>query len=130
MYLLDQIAESRITEALQRGDFDDLPGAGKPLQLDDDGLVAPELRAAYRALKNAGCIPPELEQRREIAHIEELLQALPGNPLCREHRRLVLRLNELRAGMERRGRPLHLEAEYVTAVCARLADGHPAEEGS
>jgi len=38
-------------EAVGRGEFDNLPGTGKPLALDDDTLVLPELRAAYRVLK-------------------------------------------------------------------------------
>ena len=49
------LAERRIEEAIERGEFDDLPGAGKPLDLDDlDPLLPEELRMAYRILKNAG----------------------------------------------------------------------------
>src|SRR5688572_2360260 len=66
---MDAIAERRILEAQARGDFDDLPGTGAPLQLDDDSLVAEDLRAAYRVLKNAGYLPPELEIHREIREI-------------------------------------------------------------
>ena len=72
---LDAIAERRILEAQARGEFDDLPGAGAPLQLDDDPLVAEELRAACRVLKNAGFVPPELEVHREIREIEVLMAA-------------------------------------------------------
>ncbi|HEY7527996.1 MAG TPA: DnaJ family domain-containing protein, partial [Candidatus Deferrimicrobiaceae bacterium] len=60
------LAESKIREAMERGEFDRLPGAGKPLSLDDDSMVPHELRVAYRILKNAGCLPPELELRKEI----------------------------------------------------------------
>ncbi len=59
--MLDFIAEQRIAEAIENGDFDDLPGSGKPLELDDDSLVPEELRLAYRVLKNAGFVPPEIE---------------------------------------------------------------------
>ena len=45
-------AEQRILEAQTQGVFDDLPGAGAPLKLDDDAMVPEELRAAYRILKN------------------------------------------------------------------------------
>lgn len=49
------LAERRIEEAIERGEFDDLPGAGQPLDLDDlDPLLPEELRMAYRILKNAG----------------------------------------------------------------------------
>lgn len=65
MWLLDQWAERHITEAQSKGEFDNLPGSGEPLILDDDSHVPPELRAGYRLLKNAGCLPPELEQRRK-----------------------------------------------------------------
>ena len=65
MWLLDQWAERHIAEAQAKGEFDNLAGSGEPLILDDDSHVPPELRAGYRLLKNAGCLPPELEQRRE-----------------------------------------------------------------
>ncbi len=64
MWLLDQWAERHILDAQAKGEFDNLPGSGEPLTLDDDSHVPAELRAGYRLLKNAGCLPPELEQRR------------------------------------------------------------------
>jgi len=73
MTLLDQIAERVIQQAVQRGEFDDLPGAGKPLVLDDDALIPDELRAGYRLLKNAGYLPPELQRNKEIKEAEQLL---------------------------------------------------------
>lgn len=48
----DEIIEERIRGAVLRGDFEDLPGEGKPLELDDDMLVPVELRVANRVLKN------------------------------------------------------------------------------
>ena len=54
MTLLDLLAEQRIAAAIDAGEFDDLPGAGKPLDLDDDPLVPDDLRVAWRLLKNAG----------------------------------------------------------------------------
>ncbi len=56
MWLLDQWAERHILDAQTKGEFDDLPGRGEPLTLDDDLHVPPELRAGYRLLKNAGCL--------------------------------------------------------------------------
>ncbi|AUU82962.1 MULTISPECIES: DUF1992 domain-containing protein [Leclercia] len=73
MWLLDQWAERHILDAQRQGEFDDLPGSGQPLKLDDDSHVPPELRAAYRMLKNAGCLPPELEQRKEAIELSHLL---------------------------------------------------------
>lgn len=54
--MFDLIAERKIAEAFARGEFDDLPGAGRSLELDDDTLVPEDLRAAYRILKNAGFV--------------------------------------------------------------------------
>ena len=76
MWLLDQWAERHILDAQRQGEFDDLPGSGQPLKLDDDSHVPPELRAAYRMLKNAGCLPPELEQRKEAIELSQLLSTV------------------------------------------------------
>jgi len=78
MLLLDELAERRIREAMERGEFDALPGSGRPLVLEDDALVPEELRVGYRLLKNAGFMPPALALRREIASVEELLAAATG----------------------------------------------------
>jgi hypothetical protein len=52
--MLDLIAERKIAEAISRGELDNLPGAGRPLELDDDALIPEDLRVAVRILKNAG----------------------------------------------------------------------------
>src|SRR5688572_33108412 len=72
--MLDFIAEQRIAEAIANGDFDDLPGAGKPLELDDDALIPEELRLAYRILKNAGYVPAEAAAPHGIAQLEALVR--------------------------------------------------------
>ncbi|EHG7611031.1 TPA: DUF1992 domain-containing protein [Citrobacter sedlakii] len=76
MWLLDQWAERHILEAQSKGEFDHLPGRGEPLILDDDSHVPAELRAGYRLLKNAGCLPPELEQRKEAIALLDLLNGI------------------------------------------------------
>lgn len=76
MWLLDQWAERHICDAQRKGEFDNLPGAGAPIALDDDSHVAPELRSGYRLLKNAGCLPPELEQRKEAVELVDLLKGI------------------------------------------------------
>jgi hypothetical protein len=60
------IVEQRIQQAFEDGLFNNLPGAGKPLKLDDDSLVPTEDRAGYRLLKANGFAPPWIEARREI----------------------------------------------------------------
>ncbi len=81
--LLDFLAEARIEEAIAQGVFDDLPGAGQLLRLDDDRLVPVELRCAYRILMNAGCVPPEDEARREVASLVALLATLDDDAVRR-----------------------------------------------
>jgi hypothetical protein len=70
--MLDFLVEQKLLEAVSRGEFDDLPGAGRPLDLNDDPLVPEDLRLAYRILKNAGFVPPEVETLNEIAQLERL----------------------------------------------------------
>jgi len=65
--IFDLLAEQRIADAIKRGELDDLPGAGRPLEFDDDPLLSPEQRMANRILKNAGVVPAEIGLRREIA---------------------------------------------------------------
>ncbi len=74
MWLLDQWAERHITDAQRKGEFDNLPGQGEPLILDDDSCVPEELRSGYRLLKNAGCLPPEIGQRKEAIVLADLLK--------------------------------------------------------
>ena len=70
---IDQRAEQAILEAQQKGELDDLPGTGRPLVLDDDSMIPPALRAAYRLLKNAGFVPREIQLRNDIQEAEAIL---------------------------------------------------------
>jgi hypothetical protein len=120
MWLIDQLAEARIAQAIERGTLDDLPGSGAPLDLDDNLLVPEELRVAYRILKNAGCIPPELELRREINQVEQLLATLhePG-----QRTRAAKRLNLLMARLAAtRGGEVDMRAfdNYYEKIAAQL----------
>ncbi|QHM93138.1 DUF1992 domain-containing protein [Kosakonia sacchari] len=98
MWLLDQWAERHILDAQQKGEFDNLPGSGEPLLLDDDSHIPAELRAGYRLLKNAGCLTPELEYRKEAVMLIDLLNSVqhdhPDFQLL--HRRLSLLEMKLR----------------------------------
>ena len=93
MLAVELLAEKRIQEAFAQGEFDDLPGAGRPLALDDDSLVPEELRVAWRILRNAGFVPPEVEARREIAALERMVLAdveTDGEARSRALRKLAL----------------------------------------
>ena len=69
-----RVVEERILEAQRAGVFDNLPGKGKPLELDDQSWVPEELRVAYHVLKNAHVLPPEAELLKEIHGLEDLLK--------------------------------------------------------
>lgn len=69
-----RIAEERILDAQRAGAFDDLPGKGKPLQLEDLSWVPEELRIGYHILKNAHVLPPEAELLKDIHTLEDLLK--------------------------------------------------------
>jgi DnaJ family protein C protein 28 len=69
--------EDHIRRAMEEGKFDDLPGKGKPLQLDDDALVDPEWRLAHHMLRSSGFTLPWIERRQEIERlIDEARTAL------------------------------------------------------
>lgn len=74
LHFLANRAERRIQEAQKEGAFDHLPGEGRPLDLEDDSALPQELRMAYKVLKNAGYLPPELADRKEINTILDLLE--------------------------------------------------------
>ena len=120
MSLLDRLADAHIHAAAERGEFDNLEGAGKQLPRDAARDVPPELRAGYRLLKNAGYVPPEIEAWREIRDIDDLLRTAQtdGDPARRLQRRL--RWLETRLRETRRGRALLADPHYASAVRERL----------
>lgn len=68
-----RIAEQRIQDALARGEFDNLPNAGQPLDLEEYFSTPPHLRMAYSILKNARCAPVEVELLSEVARLRQAL---------------------------------------------------------
>jgi hypothetical protein len=99
---LERVAEKRINEAIQRGEFDNLPGSGKPLNLEDDRQIPDDLRLAYKILKNADCLPPELELKKAIRTAEELLSSLKDESAkyrqIKKINYLIMKLNTMRSG--------------------------------
>ena len=96
----DAIVEARIADAQRAGAFDDLPGAGRPLELDDDRLVPEDVRTACRILRNAGLVPPEVEARKEAADLRKRIAAATAEP---EKRRALAKLALLEARLDARG---------------------------
>jgi hypothetical protein len=86
--MLDFLAEKKLAEAVSRGELDDLPGQGQPLDLEEDPLIPEDLRLAFRILKNAGYVPPEVQQVNEVAELERLVAA--GNADSKAARKLAL----------------------------------------
>lgn len=115
---LGAIAEERIQAAIRRGELDNLPGAGKPLVLDDDLLVPEEARVANRILKNAGFLPVEVTERREIALLAASIAGIRDDA---ERARAIQKLAvlELRLGA-RRSLALGRNERYREKVLAKL----------
>lgn len=107
MSMFQKRVEKRIREAQENGDFDNLAGSGKPLDLSSWEKVPEEMRLAFTILKNAGFKPPELELKKEIGQIEELLAGdLEESEKYRQIKKLnflITKLNETRTG------PMNLE---------------------
>lgn len=106
MFGFQKIVEQRINEAMKRGDFEDLPGSGKPLEFKDANIPE-DLRLAYKILKNAGFVPPEIEVKKQIQQTEELLAGMEDTEekyrTMKKLNYLILKLNTLRQS------PAHME---------------------
>jgi len=87
-----KIVEERILRAKKNGEFDNLAGNGKPLDLKDDIHVSEDLRLAFKILKNADCLPPEIELKKEIKQTEALLVGMAATS---EKYRIMKKLNYL-----------------------------------
>ncbi|TJY41741.1 DUF1992 domain-containing protein [Cohnella pontilimi] len=83
------IADEKIREAIRKGEFDNLPGAGKPLPPEDDAMVPDELRMAYKVLKNAGALPEEMQLRKDMVTLSDLIAA------CRDETERTMLRKEL-----------------------------------
>ncbi len=96
MHWADIIAERRATEAASKGDLSKLPGEGAPLDLTEDLLVPPEVRALMRVLKHAGYSPPEIAAMKALAYVEKELAALPESERVEKAKALVTKIAMLR----------------------------------
>ena len=117
-----RIVEQRIKEAQEKGEFDNLPGHGKPLKLEDDSHVPEDLRIAYKILKNADCLPPELQEKKEIRQMEDLLASLPDE---KERYKLIKKINFriMKLNMVGKKSPLLEEKQlYYRKVIDKLKD--------
>lgn len=104
----ERIADRRIQDAINAGEFDNLPGAGKPMTVEDNPFVPKDMRAAYKVLANSGYAPDwmvlaqqidsAIEQLRTSAdrhfsYLRERLAEISTDPYAVKHlRREVARL--------------------------------------
>ena len=118
-----KIAEQRIAAAIENGEFFNHEGEGKPIRFEDEFWIPDDLRIAYRFLKNAGCIPPELELRKEIVNMRALIHTLDDDKerlkKIRELNFKLLKLNLMRKT------PFNLEdfPEYESHVISKITGG-------
>jgi len=83
--------DEKIEEAIARGEFDNLPGKGKPLDLDAYFAAPEHLRMGYSILKSADVIPEEMELLRQI---EALKKSLHSSTTPMEEKALRQQLSE------------------------------------
>ena len=100
MDFLERIVEERILRGQTEGRFDNLSGAGRPLDLAEDSGVDDDLKLVYKILKNANCLPPEVELRRELVTLGTLIRTVDDADerarLVREANFKILKLNSRR----------------------------------
>jgi hypothetical protein len=116
----EKLVEDRIRKAQRLGEFDNLPGAGRPLDLADDQHIPEDLRLAYKILKNADCLPPEIELKKEILRTEDLLANIRDEAeryrILQKLNFLIMKLNASRNCDARFDMPQH----YLSALSDRL----------
>jgi hypothetical protein len=117
----ERIVEERILSAQRKGAFEGLQGRGRPIVFADDRHIPEDLRLAYKILKNADCLPAEIELKKEIERTEDLLAAMTDT---RERYRAMRKINYLimRLNMMRKGSiALDMPPQYEQKLTARVA---------
>lgn len=66
MNRLESMAEKMIREAIEAGEFDNLPGKGRPIDLSENPFEDPDLRVVHKLLRDAGFAPAWIEERKDI----------------------------------------------------------------
>lgn len=98
----ERIAEQRLRQAIDAGEFDNLPNAGRPIDLEEYFSWPESVRMAYSVLKSAHCVPVEVELLKEIARLESTLASAADEPAADAlRRRLCARRIELAVKLER-----------------------------
>lgn len=115
-----KIVEERILAAQRTGAFEKLSGSGEPIVYADDRHIPEELRLAYKILKNADCLPPEIDLKKEITRTEDLLAGMDETPekyrLLKKLNFMIMKLNTLRNGAVM----FEMPQKYAASVVDRL----------
>jgi len=123
----EKIVEERIRAAQRNGVFDNLPGHGEPLEFDDDRFVPEDLRMGYKILKNAGCLPPEIEIKKEIRQTEDLLASMKDTAekyrTLKKLNFLIMKLNSMRDRSAEFDTPQHYSEKLVERFGKRSTCG-------
>ena len=114
----DRIVEERILAAQKQGRFESLPGEGKPLEIQEDGHIPEDLRMAFKILKNADCLPPEIELKKEILKTEDLLENMKDElqkyKTMKRLNYLIMKLNTVRKTRVAFETPERYEPEIIS----------------
>ena len=136
----EDAVEKQIREAMERGDFDDLPGKGKPLELGENPFTPADWRLAFKMLKDAGMVPDWIEQGKEIrAELQALallleqqlqwqreraakLQTLPAQEMIAERERMAQARERTCAAYRKRATALN---KMIDLFNLKVPDGIP-----
>ena len=116
----EKIAEQKIRQAMENGEFDNNPLAGKPLPPDNLDKVPEELRMAYKILKNADILPEELQLRKDMVNLQEMLNACVDEKEREEIRRKISE-KQLRYNIIMEKRPnFSMNMQYHARIMEKL----------
>ncbi len=123
----EKIVEERILSAQKKGALDNLAGAGKPLNFSDDAFVPEDLRLAFKILKNAGFLPPEIELKKEISRTEALLAGIEDAAekyrILKKLNFLIMKLNTIRNASIRFEVPQKYQEKLVSQLASTRING-------
>jgi hypothetical protein len=117
----DRIAEARIREAVEQGAFRGLPGEGRPLDLEDLTRLPEDLRASYMLLKGANVLPEEMQLRKELVTLENLLAACRDGEESQELREKLEAIQVRHAILMEKRLERPLAREYRARAAGRLS---------
>ena len=117
----EPLIDRLIRESMERGEFDDLPGSGEPIDLTENPYEKPELRSVHRLLRNAGFAPVWIEERKDIedqfqkayavlSRAKQLYCSTPEDVDSRDWRRAIKEFRERVDELNQRIRIYNLKA--------------------